>query len=186
MAEATAPARAAPSTYGVLAEFATADALLRAARAARDAGEFAIEAYTPFPVEGLADALGFRRNGVAKAALVGGVAGGVGTYVMQWYSAVISYPINVGGRPLHSWPSFIPPTFEITILGAALAAVVAMLAANGLPRLHHPLFDVPMFDLATRNRFYLCLRAGGRPFDAQRARDWLAAFEPIAVCEVPA
>src|SRR5689334_12755798 len=146
--------------YGVLAEFRTAEELLHAARAAREAGYDHVDAYAPFPVEGLADAVGMRRNTVAPATLIGGIVGGVGTYFMQWYAAVVSYPFNVGGRPLHSWPSFVPATFEITILGAALAAVGAMLIANGLPRLHHPLFAAPEFDLASRNRFFLCLRAG--------------------------
>jgi hypothetical protein len=171
--------------YGVLAEFRTAEALLGAARAARERGYEHVEAYAPFPVEGLADAVGFRRNIVPRATLIGGVLGGAGTYFMQWYSAVISFPINVGGRPLHSWPSFIPATFEITILGAALAAVVVMIAANGLPRLHHPLFDVPEFDLATRNRFFLCVRPPSTDFDADAACKWLGTLEPLVVREVP-
>lgn len=170
--------------YGVLAEFRTADALLGAARAAREAGYGRIEAYAPFPVEGLAEAVGFRRNIVPMATLAGGIVGGIGTYFMQWYSAVISFPINVGGRPLHSWPSFIPPTFEITILGAALSAAIVMMAANGLPRLHHPLFDVPEFDLATRNRFFLCVRATSNDFDADAACKWLRTLEPLVVREV--
>jgi hypothetical protein len=174
------------SLYGVLAEFRTAEALLLAARAAREEGYVELEAYAPYPVEGLAEAVGFQRNIVPKAALAGGIVGGVGTYFMQWYSAVISYPINVGGRPLHSWPSFIAPTFEITILGAALAAALSMLVANGLPRLNHPLFDVPEFDLATRNRFFLCIRAASEDFDVRAVRAWLDALRPLAVREVPA
>lgn len=177
---------AEPALYGVLAEFRTADALLHAARAARDAGYARVEAYAPFHVEGLAEAVGFHGNVVAKAALAGGVCGGLGTYVMQWYSAVWSYPINVGGRPLHSWPAFIPATFEITILGAALAAVAAMFVANGLPRLRHPLFAVPEFELSTRNRFFLCIRADGPGFDARHVSGWMAALEPMAIREVPA
>jgi hypothetical protein len=172
--------------YGVIAEFRTADDLLLATRAAREAGHGRIEAYAPFPVEGLAEAVGFHDNVVPKATLAGGILGGLGTYFMQWYSAVESYPINVGGRPLHSWPAFIPPTFEITILGAALAGVAAMLVANGLPRLHHPLFEVPEFDLATRNRFFLCLRPATRDFDAGAVRAWLQDFNPLLVREVPA
>ena len=168
--------------YGVLAEFRTADELLAAARAARAQGYASIEAYTPFPVEGLEDAVGMRGNGVALGALLGGIAGGVATYFLQWYTAVIDYPINVGGRPLHSWPSFIPATFEITILGAALAAVAVMLVANGLPRLRHPLFAVPEFELATRNRFFLCLRGVS---DAPQARHFLQERAPLLVREVP-
>jgi hypothetical protein len=169
--------------YGLLAEFRTADELLHAARAAREAGYREVEAYAPFPVEGLADAVGMRRNAVAPAALVGGIVGGLGTYFMQWYAAVVAYPFNIGGRPLHSWPSFIPATFELTILGAALAAIGAMMIGNRLPRLHHPLFAVREFDLATRNRFFLCLRAGAS-FDPDAARAWLAKLEPLKICEV--
>ena len=118
-----------------------------------------VEAYAPFSVEGLAEALGFARNRVALITLLGGILGGAGIYFLQWYSAVIDYPINIGGRPLHSWPAFIPATFECTVLGAALAAFFGMLILNGLPRLHHPVFNAPDFDLATRNRFFLCIEA---------------------------
>ncbi|MGZ5094065.1 MAG: DUF3341 domain-containing protein [Burkholderiales bacterium] len=178
-------AKPAREVYGILAEFRTADELLRAARAAKAAGYELVEAYTPFPVEGLAEAVGMRKNRVALGALLGGVAGGLGTYFLQWYSAVIDYPINVGGRPLHSWPSFIPPTFEITILGAALTAVAVMLVANGLPRLRHPLFSVPQFELATRNRFFLCIRSGTPHFRSTRVRSFLKELEPMEVCDVP-
>lgn len=174
------------NNYGLLAEFSTADALLAAANRARQAGYRQLEAYAPFAVDGLADAVGFRRNRVPLITLLGGILGGAGTYFLQWYSAVIDYPINIGGRPLHSWPSFIPPTFEITILGAALAATLGMLVANGLPRLHHPLFDVPEFDLATRNRFFLVLLAGDPVYDPQHSRQFLEALEPLLVREVPA
>ena len=135
--------------YGLMAELASAEALIAAAREARAAGYARVEAYAPFPVEGLADAVGFTRSRLPLGVLLGGVAGGLGSYFMQWYSAVHLYPENVGGRPLHSWPAFIPIGFEMTILFAALAAVVGMLLANGLPRLRHPVFDVPDFDLAT-------------------------------------
>jgi len=172
--------------YGVLAEFRSADELLLAVRAAQSAGRSGVEAYAPFPVEGLSDALGFSDRVVPRATLIGGICGGLGTYFMQWYSAVQSYPINAGGRPFHSWPVFIPATFEITILGAALTAVVAMLVANGLPRLHHPLFAMPDFDLATRNRFFLCLRPATDDFDVEATRAWLETLKPLAVCEVPA
>jgi hypothetical protein len=171
--------------YGLLAEFATTDALLDAARQAREAGFRNVEAYAPFPVEGLDEAVGFRGNRVPLAALIGGILGGVGVYFLQWYAAVIDYPLNIGGRPLHSWPAFIPATFELTILGASLAAVFGMLWMNGLPRLRHPLFDVPQFDLATRNRFFLCLPARSPGFDADRGRALLERLDPLLVCEVP-
>ncbi len=172
-------------TYGLMAEFRTADALLDAAKRAREAGYEEVEAYAPYPVEGIAEAVGFRRSRVPLFTLLGGLAGGAGGYFLQWYSAVIDYPINVAGRPLHSWPSFIPPTFELTILGAALAAVIGMLAANGLPRLRHPVFNVPDFEQVTRNRFFLCLLARDPNFDAQRSREFLDGLQPMAVNEVP-
>lgn len=168
---------------GLLIEFATADQLLEAARHARANGFATAEAYSPFPVEGLADALGFHRNRVALVTALGGVLGGLSTYALIWYSAVLDYPINVGGRPLHSWPSFIPPTFEVTILGAALAAVIGMLAMNGLPRLRHPLFDMPEFDLASRNRFFLFLPADDPAYDADAARAWLQTLSPLRITE---
>jgi hypothetical protein len=173
------------SLYGVLAEFRSAEALLAAARKAREVGYTRIEAYAPFPVEGLAEATGFRRNWIAAIVLAGGVVGGIGGYFMQWYSAVISYPINSGGRPAHSWPAFIPATFELTILIAALAGVAGMLVLNGLPELHHPLFNVREFDLASRNRFFLCLRAGEPKFAQDTALTFLRGLEPVGVWEVP-
>lgn len=170
--------------YGLLAEFATADLLLAAARDAHARG-YVVEAYSPFPVEGLAEAVGFIRNRMSLVTFLGGLLGGGGIYFLQWYSAVISYPINSGGRPLDSWPAFIPPTFAITILGAAFAAVVGMLAANGLPRLNHPLFAVREFDLASRNRFFLCLRPGRDGLDLEAARAFLAGHEAMKTWEVP-
>jgi hypothetical protein len=173
-------------SYGMMAELASADALVAAARRAREAGYRRIEAYSPFPVEGLAEALDFGPSRVPLATLLGGIAGGVGGYFLQWYSAVVSYPLNIGGRPAHSWPEFIPVTFETTILCAAVTAVVAMLAGNGLPRLRHPVFEVPHFDLATRNRFFLCLLARDPRYDAESARSFLEGLEPIRIAEVPA
>ena len=167
--------------YGVMAEFASPEKLLEATEKARAAGYQQIEAYSPFPIEGLAEATGMRRNWVPAIVLAGGLAGGIGGYFMQWYSAVISYPINSGGKPLHSWPEFIPVTFETTVLVAALAGVAGMLLLNGLPKLYHPVFNVPQFDLASRNRFFLCLRPG----DGQ-ARRFLEALQPLGVWEVPA
>jgi hypothetical protein len=171
--------------YGLMAEFASADALLAAAGKAREAGYARVEAYSPFPVEGLAEATGLRRNWVPPIVLGGGLAGGIGGYFMQWYSAVISYPINSGGKPPHSWPEFIPVTFELTVLVAALAGVAGMLFLNGLPRLHHPVFNVREFDLASRSRFFLCLRAGGPKFAPESARDFLRGLQPLGIWDVP-
>ncbi|GAB3401076.1 DUF3341 domain-containing protein [Massilia agilis] len=172
--------------YGLLAEFATADLLLAAVRRARENGCRQVEAYAPFAVDGLAEALGFRSHAVQAWTFAGAVAGGLGTYLLQWYSAVIDYPLNIGGRPLDSWPSFIPPTFELAVLGAAFAAVLSMLIANGLPRLVHPLFGAPEFDLASRNRFFLCLRASDPTYHVGRSRQMLDDLHPLLLREVAA
>jgi hypothetical protein len=171
--------------YGVLAEFRTSEALLDAAKRAREEGFRYVEAYAPYAVEGIAEAVGFKSSKVPLITLIGGIVGAVGGYFLQWYSAVIDYPINVGGRPLHSWPSFIPPTFELTILGAAFAALFGMLVANGLPRLNHPIFNAPDFEQATRNRFFLCLTARDPNFDIDRSKRFLQDLQPMSVVEVP-
>jgi hypothetical protein len=171
--------------YGLIAEFATADRLVDAARKAYLEGYRRLEAYSPFAVDGLAEAIGFGTNRVPLLTLLGGIIGGVGGYFMQWYSAVVSYPINVGGRPLHSWPSFVPATFELTILGAALAAVFGMLLSNGLPRLYHPIFNAKDFDLATRNRFFLCILSTDPLFSEEGTRKFLADLQPLNIGEVP-
>ena len=165
-------------SYGILAEFNSPERLLDAARRAREAGFERIEAYSPFPIDGLAAVTGMRRNWVPAIVLAGGLAGGIGGYFMQWYSAVVSYAINSGGKPAHSWPEFIPVTFELTVLVSALAGVVGMLALNGLPRLRHPLFNVAEFHLASRNRFFLCVRS-------PEARGFLQKLEPVGVWDVP-
>ncbi|HKU16074.1 MAG TPA: DUF3341 domain-containing protein [Steroidobacteraceae bacterium] len=174
------------ASYGMLAEFASADELLEAARRTRAAGYRRIEAYSPFPVHGLVEALGPHRDRIPLLTLIGGILGGAGGYFMQWYSAVISFPINVGGRPAHSWPSFIPVTFELAVLGAALFAVGGMLVLNGLPTLYHPLFNVEAFELASRNRFYLCVRCSDARYDAVEVERHLESLDPLLVQEVPA
>jgi hypothetical protein len=172
--------------YGLLAEFPSAESLCAAARHVRANGYTRAEAYSPFAIEGLDEVLGTLPDRTAPAALIGGLLGGAGTWFLQWYAAVVDYPVNVGGRPLNSWPAFIPATFEITILGAAVAAVLAMLVQNGLPRLWHPLFEVEEFELASRNRFFLCLPAHDPVFAPGPARTLLAALQPMLLREVPA
>ncbi|NML43964.1 DUF3341 domain-containing protein [Ramlibacter sp. G-1-2-2] len=169
-----------------MAEFATADALLAAARAAHAAGYRRAEAYSPFAVEGLAEAVGFTGSRVPLFTLLGALAGGIGGYFLQWYAAVVDFPVNVGGRPLNSWPMFVPITFEMGVLGGAFAAVIAMLVGSGLPRLRHPLFAAPDFDLAMRNRFFLCLRADEPVFDREKAEDFLRGLQPLLCVEVAA
>jgi hypothetical protein len=172
--------------HGVMAELRSPEALVEAVRRTRAAGYRRIDAYSPFPVEGLTEAIGFAGSRIALATLVGGIVGGLGGFFLQWYSAVVSYPLNIGGRPLDSWPEFIPVTCETTVLFAAVTAVAAMLAGNGLPRLRHPVFDAPHFDHATRNRFFLCILAADERFEAASARRFLEGIEPIRVVEVPA
>jgi hypothetical protein len=165
---------APPDIYGVLGEFDSADKLVEASRLAREAGYRRIDAYSPFPVHGLAEALGARATRLPFIVLIGGIAGGVIGYLLQYYCVVVSYPLNIGGRPPHTWPAFIPITFELTILGAAFAAVLGMLALNGLPRPHHPLFAVPEFSLATHSRFFLCIEARDPRFDLEHSQKFLA------------
>ena len=178
--------RAIDPPWGLLAEFASADALLDAARRARQAGYANAEAYAPFAIDGLADALGFQPSRVPAATFVGGLLGGLGAYLLQWYSATIDYPIVVGGRPLHSWPMFIPVTFEMTVLGAALAAVLAFVVGCRLPALHHPLFGAADFELASRHRFFLCLRSDDPAFEPTKAAAFLDGLAPLARSEVAA
>ena len=172
--------------YGLLAEFDDPNQLLAAAHRVEAAGYRRVDAYSPFPVHGLADALGFRRTRMSLVVLIGGILGGAGGYLMQYWMTVIDYPINVGGRPLHSWPSFLPATFECTILLAALAGVLGMLALNGLPRPHHPLFAVPEFDRASTDRFFLCIEARDPLFHEETTRRFLSDLNPIAIFDVPA
>ncbi|WP_050985988.1 DUF3341 domain-containing protein [Schlesneria paludicola] len=159
--------------YGLLAEFDVAEAVVDAAHQAHAAGYRQMNAYTPFPVEGLSAALGQRPTRLPWVVLIGGVLGGVTAYATMSYASIVSYPLNVGGRPLNSWPSFIPITFELTILGAAFGAFFGMLALNGLPHPHHPLFNVPAFSLATRDRFFLCIQSRDPRFELEQTRAFL-------------
>jgi hypothetical protein len=169
---------------GWLARFGDADALLLAVRELRGLGYTQMEACTPYAVEGLAEALGPVRNRIPLLVLLGGLCGGFGTLFLEWYASVVDYPIDVGGRPDASWPAFIPAALEMTILFAALFGIVGMFAANGLPRLNHPLFEVANFDAASRDGFFLWLRADDPRFDAQQARTDLERLAPLAIDEV--
>lgn len=172
--------------YGLMAEFDAADDLLEACRRARDAGYRRMDAYTPFPIHGLDDAIGLKKTFLPYLVLGGGIAGGLGGYLMQYYASVIDYPLNIGGRPFHSWPSFIPVTFEMTILGAAFTAVLGMLALNRLPLPYHPVFNVERFELASRSHFFLCIEARDPKFDRQATEKFLKGLKPHGVYEVPA
>src|SRR5437879_1019094 len=172
------------SLYGVLAEFTTPDELLAATRRAYEAGYRRMDAYTPFPIEGLAAALGFQRTRLPLIVLLGGIVGGLGGYLMQYWIAAIDYPLSRGGLPFNCWPAFIPVTFELTILVAALAAVLGLLVLNGLPMPYHPLFNVPRFELATRNGFFLCIEARDPQFDRDATRRFLASVKAREVYDV--
>jgi hypothetical protein len=165
-------------------ELTSANDLLAAARRTREAGYSKMDAYSPFPVEGLAEALGLRRTRLPLLVLIGGVLGCVGGFFLQWWISVVYYPLNVGGRPLNSWPAFIPVTFELTILSAAIFAVLGMLALNGLPMPYHPVFNVPRFDHATRNRFFLCIEATDPKFDREATRAFLQQLTTGEVYDV--
>jgi hypothetical protein len=169
--------------YGLAAEFETHGELVRAAESAYKHGFRRLDAYTPFPIEELDEALG-RTNRIPMLVLLAGVVGGAGGYFMQWYASVVSYPINVGGRPLHSWPSFVPITFELTVLCAALTAFIAALALSGLPRPYHPMFNLPEFERASQDRFFLCIESSDPSFDPRSTRNFLEALQPLRVSEV--
>ncbi len=171
--------------YGLLAEFENGDKLVEATQRTYAAGYRKIDAYSPYPVEGLAEALGFHRTWVPPLVLLGGIIGAITGYGLQYYVAVIAYPVNVGGRPLNTIPMFVPVTFEVTILFAALFAVFSMFALNGLPMPYHPLFNVPRFDLATRDRFFLVVRSSDPKFDMDGTRKFLTSLGATQVFDVP-
>ena len=182
---ATPPVGAGP-LYGVLGEFADEHALLAAAGKVYRAGYRRADAFSPVPVDGLAEALGRRRSWVPPIVLGGGLGGAAVGYFTQWFSATVDYPFNVGGRPFHSWPLFIPITFEMGILGAALSGVAAMFVLNRLPRLHHPLFAVPGFERASVDRYCPSLEARAkRCRDAAQTRDFLLDAGAVYVVDVP-
>lgn len=170
--------------YGLMAEFETPEDVLHAAQSASDQGYRKLDAYTPFPVEGLNEAIGFHKNEMPLLVLLGGICGGVGGYLLQTYAMVWDYPMNIGGRPLHSWPSYVPVTFELTILCAGIAAVFGMLALNGLPMPYHPVFNVDRFALASRSRFFLCIESRDPLFDVEKTRQFLKSLKPKDVYDV--
>ena len=171
--------------YGLMAEFDNPTELMKAARATYAAGYRNIDAYTPYPIEGLADVIGFTKTRVPLVCLMGGILGGLSGYLLQYWINNISYPLNIGGRPFHSWPAFIIVTFEMTILFGGLSAVIGMLGLNGLPAPYHPVFNNPRFSAVSRDRFFLCVEALDPQFDPERTRQFLSAFNSVDIAEVP-
>ncbi len=174
-----------PPIYGLLAEFDTPTQIVLAARKAHEEGYRKMDAYSPFPVEGLSEAIGFHKDSVALICLVGGILGLATAYVLQYWINVIAYPLNVGGRPFHSWPAFIVVCFEMTVLFGGLAAAFGMLAMNGLPMPYHPLFNVPSFSFTSRDKFFLCIEAADPKFDREATYKFLSGLEPRTITEVP-
>src|SRR5438874_567602 len=170
--------------YGVLAEFENPEELIAAVRLARAAGYRRMDAYTPFPIEEVSEELGFHRTALPLIVLSGGLVGCVSGFILQYWISAIDYPLNIGGRPLNSWPAFIPVTFELTILVAALSAVLGMLGLNGLPMPYHPLFNNPRFALASRNRFFLCIEASDEKFNREATAKFLSELKSKGVSEV--
>ena len=171
--------------YGVIPEFNDPQALLDAALAAREKGYTETDAFSPFPIHGLSEAVGFHKSRLSLIVLTMGLIGGIGGFFMQWYASVVSYPLNIGGKPLNSWPAWIPITFECTILLAALGAVFGMLALNGLPMPYHPVFNVRRFDSASRDKFFLVIQARDPRFQLEEARRFLETLGPREVTDVP-
>jgi len=168
----------------VLAEFDNRFDLMKAAKGAYSAGYREMDAYTPFPIHGLADAIGKADTIVQKMVLTAGMCGMVGGFALMYWITNIAYPFNVGGKPDFSWPVYIPITFECTVLAAALTAAIGMMAINGLPRPHHPLFSVPAFDRASQDRFFLCLESTDPKFSLEGSKAFLEQFRPMGVTEV--
>jgi len=171
--------------YGLLAEFDDPQALIKAARRVHEEGYRRAEAYSPFAIDAVAEAMGFHKTRVPLVVLIGGLIGGFGGFFMLWYANVINWPWDIGGRPHNSWPMWIPITFELTVLCAGIAAVLGMLALNGLPTPYHPLFNVPSFQLASRDRFFICIQSRDKKFDRERTWEFLVSLRPVSVFEVP-
>ena len=170
--------------YGLMAEFEEPTSLVHAARSVREEGYQRLDAYSPFPIEALDEALAIKHTRLPLIVLIGGLIGCIGGFLLCYWVSTTVYPLNIGGRPLNSWPAFIPVTFECTILLAALSAVLGMLALNGLPQPYHPVFNVPSFDQASRSRFFLCIEASDPKFDFKATRALLGDLGAREVSEV--
>ncbi len=175
---------AASPLYGLMAEFETPTDLVTAAKAAHAAGYRRMDAYSPYPLEEAAEAIGFHKTSVPLIVLAGGILGGLSGYLLQYWVNTMAYPLNIGGRPLHSWPAFIIITFEMTVLFAGIAAMVGMLGLNGLPLPYHPVFNNPRFSAASRDRFFLCIEADDPHFDLVETSRFMQGLHAAEVTEV--
>jgi hypothetical protein len=175
---------AAPAVYGLMAEFDSATALLHAAHKVRAAGFTKTDAFSAFPIHGLAEALGFREHIIPKVVLAAGITGALAGYGLQYWTQAIAFPMNIGGRPLFAWVSFIPPAFETTILFAAFSSAISMIVLNGLPQPYHPVFNVPRFDRASQDGFFLAIEAADPKFDLARTREFLTGLQAREVVVV--
>jgi hypothetical protein len=173
-----------PKLYGLLAEFDSATAIVSAARKAREAGYVKVDAYTPFPIHELDEALRLPRTKLPWIVLAGGLAGMLGGFALQYWASALEYPMNVGGRPYASWPAFVIPAYEMTILFASIAAVVGMIGLNGLPQPYHPVFNAPAFSSASSDRFFLCVETADPKFDGMATRTFLQGLQPLGVTDV--
>jgi hypothetical protein len=173
-----------PPTYGLIAEFDNPTDVVRAAHRVYEEGYRRIDAYSPYPIEALSEAVGVHRTKMPLLVMMGGIIGGLAGYLLQYYTLVIDYPLNVGGKPFHSWPAFVPITFECIILGASLTAVFGMLALNNLPEPYHPVFNAPNFALASRDRFFLLVESADPKFDRDRTAEFLRSLGPREVTDV--
>jgi hypothetical protein len=179
-----AHAESTPTIYGLMAEFDTPTALVAAAERARLAGYRRMDAFSPIPIEELSEALGIRRTKLPLIVLLGGIAGCLGGFGLEYWASVIEYPMNIGGRPFNSWPQFVPIMFETTVLGAALSCFFGMWALNRLPQPYHPVFNVPAFVRASTDRFFLCIESGDPRFDRDQTWRFLEGLHPVGVSEV--
>ena len=171
--------------YGLMAEFDSAQALVDAAKKTHESGYKKIDAYSPFPIEGLAEEIGMHFDEIPLTVLVGGIIGGCTGYLMQYWMSAVDYPLNIGGKPPHSWPAFIVITFEMTILFAGISAVLGMLAFNGLPMPYHPVFNVPRFAFASKDRFFLIVFSSDKKYNPVETRRFLESLDPRSISEVP-
>jgi hypothetical protein len=171
--------------YGLMAEFDSAQALVDAAKKTHESGYKKIDAYSPFPIEGLAEEIGMHFDEIPLTVLIGGIIGGGTGYLMQYWMSAVDYPLNIGGKPPHSWPAFIVITFEMTILFAGISAVLGMLAFNGLPMPYHPVFNVPRFAFASKDRFFLIVFSSDKKYNPVETRRFLETLDPRSISEVP-